>query len=276
MDSNALAPAITAALGLIGLFVDRKSRSFYAILPLFVVGVAVSAWLQFTGSAQQQAQLDSLQSANRALLSGVGAIGGAVDALVVRELGEMLRSFGMTDELAGSAPEDLSQDDLLEVVAASRERSRIVSTIDAQGTAADTRAQTRVRYYAKERDNRNLKRSLISTGLTLEETAPTTRMANETTNAVWHGADVPIEHFKLVVLSLMRAKVPIRQTGPVCRNQDAKAHYVEVGASVAARGMPLKTFEVVVNAQSYGQLDNFSVEQCDEARNVEQRTATGG
>ena len=117
-------------------------------------------------------------------------------------------------------------------------------------------------YYTKEGDNDALRRALLETGLTVGEFDPQHSMASTLTNAVWHGSDVKFEHYKLVILSLMRAKVPIRRLGPTCKNMTLKANRIEVGASKAFEDKPLKTVESVNQASSYAELDDFNVSEC--------------
>lgn len=262
-----LPPLITALIGLVGIFVDRSSRYFNAVLPLFVVGVLLSGYLQFETEknnkiAAQKRDDDfknimitnnNIKESNQTLVYSLSSVGNAVNALVERELGSILKSFGMTEDLAGV--EDLNElpsTELLDVVAASRVRKDILTS-----SKAEDRSGTKVMYYTKEGDNEALRRALLETGLTVGEFDPQNKMASSPTNAVWHGPDVKFEHYKLVILSLMRAKVPIRRFGPSCKNMDLKANRIEVGASKAAEVKPLKTVESVHRASSYADLDDF-------------------
>ena len=129
-----LPPLVTALIGLVGIFVDRSSRYFSAVLPLFVVGVLLSGYLQYESeqndkitTAKRNEDFRDIKESNQTLVHSLSSVGTAVNALVERELGAILKSFGMTEELAGV--DDLNKlpsPDLLDVVAASRVRKDIL------------------------------------------------------------------------------------------------------------------------------------------------------
>lgn len=262
-----LPPMMTALIGLIGIFVDRSSRYFNAVLPLFVVGVLLSGYLQYESAQNDKIATskrdgdfdkimttnENIKRSNQTLVNSLSSVGDAVNALVERELGSILKNFGMTTELA--KVEDLNQLPsiaLLDVVTASRLRQDLLDS----STNKD-RSGTAVMYYTKEGDNKDLRRALLETGLALEEFNPQNNMANMPTNAVWYGKDVKFEHYKLTILSLMRAKVPIRRLGPSCNQMSLKANRIEVGGSEEAESQALKTVEFIHRAKTYSDLDDF-------------------
>lgn len=267
-----LPPLITALIGLVGIFIDRSSRYFSAVLPLFVVGVLLSGYLQYETEQNNKIATikrnddfkniritnNNIKESNQTLVQSLSSVGTAVNALVERELGAILKSFGMTEELAGI--DDLNKlpsTELLYVVAASRVREDLLDK-----NKAEDRSGTTVMYFTKEGDNKDLSRALLETGLKVSEFDPTNSMASTPTNAVWHGKDVKFEHYKLVILSLMRAKVPIQRLGPVCNTPDIKANRIEVGAAKVADSKQLKTVESVHLAESYADLDDFDFDEC--------------
>jgi hypothetical protein len=241
-----------AVVGLIGIFVDRSSRYFNAVLPIFVLAVILSAYQQWHDGVEQDAKEQKLEDTNKTIMGSLQLLGHGVGALVDDKMGKILEIFGMTPELGKVKELDkLSDADLLEVALLNRARIKLLSS-----ETNESRAKTVIRYYAKERDNTFLKAALTETGLTVEHEIPKQNISDAATNAVWHGKDVPFDHFKLVVVSLMRAKIPIHRLGPSCLHQDKKRYWVEVGASIQANSLPVKTLDLVLKSSSYNNLDD--------------------
>jgi hypothetical protein len=249
------APLLAAAVGLIGIFIDRSSRYFNAVLPIFVLAVVLSAYQQWNDGIEQDAKEKKLVNTNKTIMGSLQSLGHGVEALVDDKMGKILEIFGMTPELGKVQDLDkLSDADLLDVAILNRARIKLLSS-----QTNESRAKTEIRYYAKERDNTFLRAALIETGLTVENEIPKDEMSNAPTNAVWHGKDVPFDHFKLVVVSLMRAKIPIHRLGPSCKNQEIKRDWIEVGASDEANALPVRTLDSVLKATTYDNLDDKNV-----------------
>lgn len=74
------------------------------------------------------------------------------------------------------------------------------------------------------------------------------------TNAIWFGANVPIEDIKIVALSLLRAGIPIKGIRPFrtsASNPGFKMNIIEVGASVDLENKDLLTVDQVKNATEF-------------------------
>ena len=127
-----------------------------------------------------------------------------------------------------------------------------------------TRLSTQVWYYNKEMDNPQLVEALEEVGFTVTNMVAIRRQENDPTNAVWHGPRTPLEDYKTVIVTLIRAGIDIRRTGPSCKSLDKKIGVIEVGASDKAAGLingikaPTKSISQIRSALTYADLDDFA------------------
>lgn len=111
-----------------------------------------------------------------------------------------------------------------------------------------------VRYYKKTIDEKRIVIELEALGYGFQEKSPSGYMSMKETNAIWFGANVPIEDTKIVALSLLRAGIPIKGIRPFrnsASNPEYKKNIIEIGASVDLENRDVLTVESVKNAKEF-------------------------
>lgn len=282
-DLGYIAPALSTALAMLGLFIDRGNKSFRFVAPIFCL-IAV-ALLAAQVLSESQAKADMKASEERAAaqraslrqqLDASNAVAerqradllSIVDALSVSSVRvssyvsdillatpRILADFGLTRLRAGKDLEDLSTADLAkkEILTANRLRSQF-----AEQSSASARIGTEIWYYTKELDNPNIVKALTELSYPVANKTAVLQQADDLTNAVWYGPDTTLNDFKIVVLSLMRAGIEIQRLGPACKNLAVKSRVIEVGHSRAARDDPPKTVAQIGAAASFADLRDFA------------------
>jgi hypothetical protein len=111
-----------------------------------------------------------------------------------------------------------------------------------------------IRYYKKTIDEKRIAIELEALGYKFEERPPAEYMSRRETNAIWYGADVPIEDTKIVVLSLLRAGIPIKGIRPFrssVTDKNYKRNIIEVGASVDLQAKNVLTVDYVKTEKEF-------------------------
>lgn len=255
-----------AFLAILGLFMDRAKRYFKYVAPVFIVLVVVLGVFQAEDARKSDEEAREAQSQRikvLKLVDNISLTSARTSTYLTNTLlsqPKILKDFGLTEKRAGKKLEQISTAELIagEILEANKYRMELI-----QARPPSTRISTKVWYYNKEMDNPKLVEALEEVGFTVINMIATRNQENDPTNAVWHGPEVPIEDYKAVIVSLIRAGIDIRRTGPSCRNLDKKIGAIEVGASDKASGLidgikaPTKSISQIRTAVTYTELDDF-------------------
>lgn len=116
-------------------------------------------------------------------------------------------------------------------------------------------SNTVIRYYQRTIDEKRVALELQALGYRFDEKPAAEYMSRRETNAIWYGADVPLEDIKIVSLALLRAGVPIKGIRPYRRSltdQSYKRNMIEVGASVDLEEKEVLSVNEVEKAETFG------------------------
>lgn len=261
-----LTAGLGALLAILGLFVDRDASYFKFVAPVFILLVIVLGGIQaiealesesdrITASDQREKLLDLLNSTSQ---SSHRTSVYLTDILLSQP--KILKDFGISERRAGKALDQITTSELIagQILEANKYRMALID----QRPPSD-RLDTEVWYYNKELDLPELRGALTEVGLNVIDKIAQRNQADDPTNAVWYGPEVNFNDYKTVLVSLIRAGIDIKRTGPSCKALDSKTGVIEVGSSDRAAGMfdgiakPTKTIEEIRNANSFEELSDF-------------------
>ncbi len=258
---------LSSFLAILGLFVDKGSHHFKYIAPLFITLVIALGVFQAADSvnSDKDSELAKNQRENILKLADTTATATLktssylTDELLSQPL--ILKDFGLTKARAGKPLDQLSTADLVkgEILEANKYRIELISE-----KPPSQRLDTTLWYYNKEIDSPELGAALNEMGFTVKNMVAKRNQANDPTNAVWYGPNVELNDYKAVIVSLIRAGIDIRRTGPSCKNLAAKQQVIEIGASDLASGLidgitkPTKSIKKIRAAKSFEDIADFS------------------
>lgn len=261
---------VTGGLAVFGLFLDRKHPKFKVQAGIFTVMVLVAGILQIVIGIDQnrkaEASIKNATDDRHKLLTMIDSLSvssvkltGFLGEKILKQV-EVLRSFGLTIDRNDKKPlEEISLRDLLDwgVLEADEYRSTL---LELHPPSQRLDRKTTVWYYTKEMDTPELRIALREVGFAVEDKKAMRNMADDLTNAVWHGPEVDLSDYKMVLTNLIRAHIDVQRIGPSCNNLDAKSGVIEVGASkrAAVAALPAVNLSQVKTAISFDDLDNTS------------------
>ncbi|MFT5997420.1 MAG: hypothetical protein ACI9RV_003031, partial [Glaciecola sp.] len=221
-------------LAVLGLFVDKNNSHFKFIAPMFIVLVCVLGFFQASDAinSDKDSEIAKDQRSNLLVLVDNSSIASLRTSSYLTDIllsqPKILKDFGLTSKRAGKPLENLSTAELIEseILAANKYRMELISN-----KHPSKRLRTKLWYYNKEIDTPALESALREMGFTVENQIAEENQADDPTNAVWYGPDVDFEDYKAVIVSLIRAGIDIRRTGPSCKNLIAKKDVIEIGSS---------------------------------------------
>jgi hypothetical protein len=254
-------------LAVLGLFVDKNNSHFKFIAPMFIVLVCVLGFFQASDAinSDKDSEIAKDQRSNLLVLVDNSSIASLRTSSYLTDIllsqPKILKDFGLTSKRAGKPLENLSTAELIEseILAANKYRMELISN-----KHPSKRLRTKLWYYNKEIDTPALESALREMGFTVENQIAEENQADDPTNAVWYGPDVDFEDYKAVIVSLIRAGIDIRRTGPSCKNLIAKKDVIEIGSSDLASGLidgiakPTKSIQKIRNAKDFEDLRDFS------------------
>lgn len=261
-----LTTGLGALLAILGLFLDKGASYFKFIAPIFILLVIVLGVFQAIDAvesdkdantaAEQRGRL--LELVDNTSISSMKTSSYLTDILLSQP--KILKDFGLSEKRAGKPLENLSTSELIEgqILEANKYRMELISE-----RAPSQRLDTKVWYYNKELDSPELINALKEVGLRIENKIAQRNQANDPTNAVWFGPEVNFNDYKAVLVSLIRAGIDIKRTGPSCKNLEAKKSVIEVGSSDKAAGLidgivsPTKSIKDIRDAQDFSDLQDF-------------------
>ncbi|MAX78726.1 MAG: hypothetical protein CL843_00925 [Crocinitomicaceae bacterium] len=264
---DVLIPALSALLAVIGLFIDKENPHFKKLAVAFVLLVLFLGYMQIKESKeakleaekaiQQRATLITL--ADNTATSSMKTSTYLTDILLSQPT--ILLDFGLTESRAGKKLNDLSTSELItsEIITANKALEQLISK-----APPSNRIDNKIWYYNKEMDNPYLTTALEGTGFQVVNKTAAMNQVNDPTNAVWHGPDISLTDYKIVMLSLIRAGIDIRWSGPSCKNLSNKTKVIEIGASDRASGLidgiksPTKSVDLILNAKTFEEIDDFT------------------
>ena len=262
---------ITTGLGslmaIIGLFIDKNSAHFKYIAPFFIALICILGFFQANESINADKDTAfAMEQRNQLLLLVDNASTASMrtssyltDILLSQP--KILKDFGLTESRAGKPLEQISTSDLVtgEILAANKYRMELI-----EQKPPSQRLHTRLWYYNKEMDTPELNNALKEIGFTVENKVATQRMADDPTNAIWYGPEVEFLDYKAVIVSMIRAGIDIRRTGPSCQNLENKKGVIEIGSSNLASGhidgiaRPAKSISEIRAAKSFADIQDFN------------------
>lgn len=261
-----LTTALGALLAILGLFVDKGASYFKFVAPIFILLVIMLGVFQAIDAVESDKDANKANEQRGRLLalvdntsiSSLKTSSYLTDILLSQP--KILKDFGLSERRAGKPLEKLSTSELIEgqILEANKYRMELISE-----RAPSKRLDTIVWYYTKELDSPELINALKEVGLRIENKIAQRNQANDLTNAVWFGPEVNFNDYKAVLVSLIRAGIDIKRTGPSCKNINAKKRVVEVGSSDKAAGLldgivrPTKSIKEIRNAQDFKDLQDF-------------------
>lgn len=262
-----LTAGLGALLAILGLFVDKGAPYFKLVAPVFILLVIVLGGIQAieaiesdndseTASKQRERLLLLLDSTSTSSLKTSSYL---TDILLSQP--KILKDFGISEKRAGKPLDQLSTSELVEgqILEANKYRMELIAQ-----RSPSKRLDTDVWYYNKELDSPELLGALKEVGLNVVDKVAQRNQANDPTNAVWYGPEVNFNDYKAVLVSLIRAGIDIKRTGPSCKALDQKVGIIEVGSSDKAAGLvdgivrPTKAIEQIRSASSFEELRDFS------------------
>ncbi|WP_125779551.1 hypothetical protein [Pseudoalteromonas rubra] len=262
-----LTAGLGALLAILGLFIDKEAPYFKLIAPLFILLVILLSGVQAVeGIAADNSSKQAAKQRERLLVlldststSSLKTSSYLSDILLSQP--QILRDFGISEKRAGKQLDELSTSELVEgqILEANRYRGELIAQ-----RAPSKRLQTTVWYYNKELDSAQLQSALKETGLNITNKIAQRNQADDPTNAVWFGPNVNFNDYKVVLVSLIRAGIDIKRTGPACKALHNKVGVIEVGSSDLAAGLadgivrPTKSIEQIRNATSFTDLSDFT------------------
>lgn len=254
-------------LAVLGLFVDKNSSHFKFIAPMFIILVCMLGFFQATDAINSDKDSEAAKNQRNNLLilvdnsstSSLRTSSYLTDILLSQP--KILKDFGLSESRAGKPLVNISTAELVEgeILAANKYRMELISN-----KAPSKRLTTKLWYYNKEIDTPELESALKEMGFTVEDKIAKQNQANDPTNAVWYGSEVDFEDYKAVVVSLIRAGIDIRRTGPSCKNRSVKKGVIEIGSSDLASGLidgivkPTKSIQKIRDAKGFEDLRDFS------------------
>lgn len=261
-----LTTALGALLAILGLFVDKGASYFKFVAPIFILLVIMLGVFQAIDAVESDKDANKATEQRDRLLvlvdntsiSSLKTSSYLTDILLSQP--KILKDFGLSEKRAGKPLEKLSTSELIEgqILEANKYRMELISE-----RAPSKRLDTIVWYYTKELDSPELINALKEVGLRIENKIAQRDQADDLTNAVWFGPEVNFNDYKAVLVSLIRAGIDIKRTGPSCKNINAKKRVVEVGSSDKAAGLldgivrPTKSIKEIRNAQDFKDLQDF-------------------
>ncbi len=264
-----LITGLGSLLAILGLFVDRNTSHFKYIAPLFIVLVLALGFFQAADAidADNDSQLAREQRTQLLVLVDNTSVASLKTSSYLTDIllsqPKILGDFGLTEARAGKPLEELSTSELVrgEILAANKYRGELI-----EARPPSDRLDTTLWYYNKEIDSPALRNALKEIGFTVNNMIAQQNQAEDATNAVWYGPEVDLNDYKAVIVSLIRAGIDIRRTGPSCRNLEIKRGVIEIGSSDLAEGLidgiqkPTKSIEQIRNARDFADLRDFSCE----------------
>ena len=252
--------SLGALLAILGLFVDKEGSHFKYIAPLFITLVIILGVFQGTDAINSDKEAKVANSQRTSLLTLVDNSAEAslrtssylTDILLSQP--KILRDFGLTEARAGKPLDKISTSELIEgeILEANKYRMELIAD-----RPPSERLSTKVWYYNKEMDTPALNNALKEIGFTVENKIAQRNQKDDPTNAIWYGPNVNFNDYKAVLVSLLRAGIDIKRTGPSCKNLLNKEGVVEVGASDLAAGLidgivkPTKSIKTIRAASSF-------------------------
>jgi len=254
-------------LAVLGLFVDKTSPRFKYIAPVFILIVLALGGIQAIDSIKSDtdAKLAEERMNKLLTLADTSTLVALKNSAYLTDLflsfPKILKDFGLSEERAGKPLDSLSIRELekSQIIEANRYRTVLI-----EKKPISTRSGTRIWYYNKEMDSPELKSALSELGFAVENKIATQNQKNDKTNAVWFGSGVELDDYKAVIVSLIRAGIDVKRTGPSCNNLSTKKGVIEIGASDLASGAttgmakPSKSIEIIKNAKSFTDIQDFS------------------
>lgn len=261
VELQTIIAAITMTLAIFAIFVDRQSTSFKKILPVYIFLLialfAVQVWEALNNYKEKEAaQIDrfTLIKTTDSQSKSVASIIQLLSQPLISQV-DLLLTFGVTEERAGKPLDQLplSYWKDQEISTANKYRFELIKS-----TEGSKRVGTKVWYYSKDLDSPALKDAIRELSFDVIDKKAKANQANDLTNAVWYSRDVQLDHYKLVVISLIRAGIDIQRLGPSCKNLETKVSVIEIGASDDARNnnTPRKTVDFVMNAKSFSEFQD--------------------
>jgi hypothetical protein len=262
---EALVPGLSALLAIIGLFLDKEKPYFKILSAVVIIMVLVLGYMQILQS--KEAKRESVEAnskietliklADNTVISVVKSSTYLTDILLSQP--QILADFGLTRERAGKDLESITTKELVkgEILEANQALGKLVAQ-----RLPSKRQGFAIWYYNKEMDNPKLVGALKEIGFEIANKMAKDNQKNDPTNAVWHGPEVDLLDYKIVILSLIRAGVDVRRAGPSCKNLSAKKKTIEVGASDQAAGLfngiksPTISVSTILAAKSFEEIDN--------------------
>jgi len=261
-----LITGIGTLLAILGLFIDKSASYFKYTAPVFILLVVVLGVFQAIDAvesdkdaetaAEQRSRL--LELVDNSSISSMRTSSYLTDILLSQP--KILRDFGISEKRAGKPLDQISTSELVEgeILEANKYRMQLIAE-----RVPSERLDTKVWYYNKEMDSPEIINALKEAGLTIENKIAQRNQANDLTNAVWYGPEVNFNDYKAVIVSLIRAGIDIKRTGPSCKNTGAKTGVIEVGASDKAAGLvdgivsPTKSISLIKGAEFFSELRDF-------------------
>ena len=264
-----LTAGLGALLAILGLFVDKEAPYFKFVAPIFILLVVVLGGVQAieaiesdndskTASEQRERLLVLLDATSTSSLKTSSYL---TDIMLSQP--KILKDFGISEKRAGKSLDKLSTSELIEgqILEANKYRMELIAQ-----RSPSKRLNTNVWYYNKELDSPELLGALKEIGLNVINKVAQRNQANDPTNAIWYGPEVHFNDYKALLVSLIRAGIDIKRTGPSCKALEGKVGVIEVGASDQAAGLidgivrPTKTIEEIRNASDFDEIRDFSCE----------------
>ncbi len=260
---------ISAILAVLGLFIEKDKPNFRILGSIFVLLVIVFCVVQIVNSQSSttEANIAKAQREQLIILSDNTAKTSIKTSTYLTDIllsqPKILQDFGLTEERAGKDLSEVSTSELItgQILDANKAIGQIL-----EDKPPSSRLETKLWYYNKEMDNPKIRIALEELGFSIDDKIAHQNQANDLTNAVWYGPEVSLEDYKLVILSLIRAGIDVRRTGPSCRNLGSKVNVIEIGSSDMAAGLitgiasPSKPVSLIMNAENFEEIDDFS---CD-------------
>jgi hypothetical protein len=257
---------IGAILAIIGLFVDKSSQHFKYIAPFFVVLILVLGVVQAVDTLNSNQESDEAKQKTDTLLvlvnnsakSSLKTSSYLTDILLSQP--KILKDFGMTVERVGKPLDQVTTAELVtgEILKANKYRLELISE-----RPPSLRLSTEIWYYNKEMDSSEIRSVLNEIGFKVINKVAKSHQKNDRTNAVWYGQKVNLNDYKALLVSLLRAGIDIKRTGPSCENQNLKKNVIEVGASDDAAGFidgivkPTKSIQEIKSATTLEELSDI-------------------
>ncbi len=257
---------LSAILAVVGLFIDRSKPNFKKWAIIFIILVGGVCYLQINDAKEAQNEVDLAKNQRERLIELAGITAESTKKLTafitkdVLALPQLLKKFGLSEERAGKALNEVSPSEIEtgQIFEANKALEELIDSVPLSGIIG-----TKIWYYNKEMDKPDLKNAIEALGFTVTPIKPKPLLDSVATNAVWYGPEVSLEEYKMVIISLIRAGIDIQRTGPSQRNLHLKRNVIEVGASMNAAGLtggikqPTKSVQQIINAKSFDDLNDF-------------------